>query len=471
MRTVTPRAAMMCACASSAAVREAATGASDEEKFHDAREAFASDDEGSPTPRWRRSRAGSEARGAVCTSADVDGGATTRALTGAQPREDWEERDADVHGELERASREMEMESRGSVMARARAFAKASARLAKTMLGGRSVDLTSFLGTPIRWCARMSVLQITTDAESSLGKDVVPRTVRFLETLRSAREATSARERACRVALAILADGEPPASLRKPLNPILGETTSHSVEFPRTNERFESTWEQVSHHPPNSASSQTGPGVRIVSEVRPSPRLVGAHIDVELVGYIEITLTERNETYVSDIPSFEWRFLPRWHARMKRKVKSQIRCEASGYRVEFSYGSSRSVKGLVYGPDGAIEATINGRYDGKIVAESKRDRSVIAAYDFAQTKSIRAHVVRHTHLEDEFDTEVVWRDCFAAMDANKWDDARAAKRSVEERERAKRRERKASGQKFTPRFFDYDARVGRWVRNSRARTT
>ena len=69
------------------------------------------------------------------------------------------------------------------------------------------------------------------------------------------------------IVLAVLSDNEPPASLRKPLNPVLGETATHSVVFEATGERFVSVWEQVSHHPPVSAHCTEGANVRVEGQL------------------------------------------------------------------------------------------------------------------------------------------------------------------------------------------------------------
>lgn len=404
------------------------------------------------------------------TDANATATATATTLATTQPKT---HADDAFHRALARASSEMEAESRGgSFAAKARAYAKAVTAMASVAAsvaarGGR-VDLTSFLGTPIRWCARMSLLRTVTDSASSVSSDAPSRTVRFFEMLRRVdAERDDAVTRFAGVALAMIAEIEPPASLKKPLNPVLGETAIHSVVFP--NERFESVWEQVSHHPPISAHCTRGSNVRVEGELRPKPHLVGAHIEVELEGEARITLIDRDETYVSDLPSFEWRFVPRWHSRMTRKRKWSIRCEKTGLRGEFTYAAKRGVRGVVYSTwSGAAVCEIDGRYDGSVVAKKISSGEAVARYDLEDAKRFRGQIVRHTHLDDERDTEVVWKETFKAMEENRWDDAKNAKKRVEESEREKRREREARGETFEPRFFTLDERLGRWVRDTRA---
>ena len=169
------------------------------------------------------------------TDANATATATATTLATTQPKT---HADDAFHRALARASSEMEAESRGgSFAAKARAYAKAVTAMASVAARGGRLDLTSFLGTPIRWCARMSLLRTVTDSASSVSSDAPSRTVRFFEMLRRVdAERDDAVTRFAGVALAMIAEIEQPASLKKPLNPVLGETAIHSVVFP--NERF-----------------------------------------------------------------------------------------------------------------------------------------------------------------------------------------------------------------------------------------
>ena len=381
--------------------------------------------------------------------------------------------DAGAHETLTRVGAAMEFESRGgSYAARVRAHARALAAMASIIARGRRVDLTSFLGTPIRWCARNSVLRAVTDDKSSISEDAPSRTIRFFDALRRVDARASPRDRMAAIVLAILSDNEPPVSLRKPLNPVLGETATHSVVF-AGGERFFSVWEQVSHHPPVSAhyTEDERTNVRVEGQLLPRPHLVGAHIEVELVGSARILLRDLDdEAYEYDLPTFEWRFVPRWTSRMKRKHTWRVACERTGYVAEYAYGSKRSVRGQIFNADGVAECDIYGRYDGKIVVARTTIGDVIARYDVTDPTAFRGNIVRHTRLDDSRDTEVVWRECFRAMEESRWDDARRAKRAVEERERRARAERESRGEVFVPRFFERvpGTSPARWRRNARA---
>ena len=296
-------------------------------------------------------------------------------------------------------------------------------------------------------------------------------------------DGSTADERFLGVLGAFIAECEPPRSLKKPLNPVLGETAMSTVRF-ADGATFDVVWEQCSHHPPVSANFARGGRVVVSGNVRPKPRLVGAHIEVELEGYVRFIISSPSrgdETYEATMPTFEWRFLPRWYARMKPDAPMVLECARTGFRAEVAYGTKfgcRVVKGAVYsrGAGGDVVYTIQGRYDGKVVATPTptsagtdvAPRTIYDADEFLRVGASgkeRDHWTLEKHRDDPRDSETVWRECFEAMDRRDWDAARAAKKRVEDAERVARRERDASGETWRPKYFTRDDRTGRWERN------
>ena len=224
--------------------------------------------------------------------------------------------------------------------------------------------------------------------------------------------ARQAREGMATIVLAVLADNEPPASLRKPLIRCWGKRPAQASSWPQGRS---SACGNVSHHPPVSAHCTEGANVRVEGQLLPRPHLVGAHIEVELVGSARITLLDaEDEVYEYDLPAFEWRFVPRWEARMKCRTKWRVACERTGYIAEYAYGSKRTVRGHIFNAEGVAECDIYGRYDGRIVVARSTSGDVIARYDLNDPTAFKGNIVRHTRLDDARDTEVVWRECFRA---------------------------------------------------------
>jgi len=408
--------------------------------------------------------------------------ARASALSSDQPMmrdvEDDHDDDDGTFAALSRASERMERESRSNLAARARATATAIKAVLNAAASKKSIDLTSFLGTPIRWCSRYSVLRIATDSVSPISKDMPSRTFRMFEMLRRIRVDSTAEERFLGALGAFIAECEPPRSLKKPLNPVLGETAMHTITF-ADGSSFECVWEQVSHHPPVTANFARGPTFVVAGNVQPKPRLVGAHIDVALDGYVQFVIPSRgNETYEASMPTFEWRFLPRWYARMKPNAPVTFACARTGFRAELTYGTKygcHRIKGAVYalGAGNGVVYTIDGRYDGEVVATptTRADKAPKTIYDANEFLRIGQSGRTHEHWmmvkrhDDPRDSDTVWRECFEAMDRNDWDAARAAKKKVEDDERVERRARAERGDIWRPKYFAHEKSTGRWVRN------
>ena len=67
----------------------------------------------------------------------------------------------------------------------------------------------------------------------------------------------------------------------------------------------------------------------------------------------------------------------------------------------------------------------------------------------------------HPRCDDKA-TELVWGAVVRAMDAGAWEEARAAKKAVENGERVERRRRAAEGERWTPKVFQWDAAAATW---------
>jgi len=264
------------------------------------------------------------------------------------------------------------------------------------------------------------------------------------------------------------------------MNPVLGEVAKHDIAF-ADGATFRSVWEQCEHHPPVTANWCEGDEIVVAGNVQPKPHLVGAHVEVALAGYVQFIIKRRDETYEASMPSFEWRFFPRWYSRMTPDATFVLKCEKTGFEAELKYSTKHSchhIKGVIrsLGAGNAVAYVVDGRYDGKVFAtrygvvgaESEPPRLLYDAEEFlrlgesGEDKKRWSLIKRH---DDARDTEKVWAECFAAMDRNDWDAAKTAKRRVEDAERRARRSRAERGETWCPKYFSRDVSTGRWVRN------
>ena len=316
---------------------------------------------------------------------------------------------------------------------------------------------------------------------------------------------------------AVLADAEPAAHLRKPFNPVLGETARHVLAFVDGDE-VRSTLEQVSHHPPITAFDSRGDGFAIAGHFRATPRLAGFRVEVDLAGVryfvVDVPSDETTvahdtgtvgvrahvttETYASDYVGFEWHFLPRMRTCMSASKPYRVVCESTGVAAEIRHGRGARVSGRVFrfrrrpiepsgtvpsptseasedtlfvSDEGVVEETerlfdVSGRHDARVLVRDARSGESGALYDASVAHAIETRCVASDEIvelsDDEKSSERTWGRVTSAMRSARWDAARREKRAVETRERVQRRNRRREGVAWRPRLFERDDRAGTW---------
>lgn len=317
---------------------------------------------------------------------------------------------------------------------------------------------------------------------------------------------------------AVLADAEPAAHLRKPFNPVLGETARHVLAFVDGDE-VRSTLEQVSHHPPITAFDSRGDGFAVAGHFRATPRLAGFRVEVDLAGvryfvvdvpsdettvgqntvgqHPRVTETE-TETYASDYVGFEWHFLPRMRTCMSASKPYRVVCESTGVAAEIRHGRGTRVHGRVFrfrrrpiepsgtvpsptsepsedaifvSDEGVVEETerlfdVSGRHDARVLVRDARSGESGVLYDASVAHAIETRCVASDEVvelsDDDKSSERTWGRVSSAMRSARWDAARREKREVEKRERVDRRNRRREGVAWRPRLFERDDRAGTW---------
>ena len=321
---------------------------------------------------------------------------------------------------------------------------------------------------------------------------------------------------------AVVADAEPAAHLRKPFNPVLGETARHVLAFVDGDE-VRATLEQVSHHPPITAFDSRGDGFAVAGHFRATPRLAGFRVEVDLAGvryfvvdvpsdettvgqntvgqHPRVTETEtetETETYASDYVGFEWHFLPRMRTCMSASKPYRVVCESTGVAAEIRHGRGARVRGRVFrfrrrpmepsgtvpsptsepsedvifvSDEGVVEETerlfdVSGCHDARVLVRDARSGESGVLYDASVAHAIETRCVASDEVvelsDDEKSSERTWGRVSSAMRSARWDAARREKRAVETRERVHRRDRRREGVAWRPRLFERDDRAGTW---------
>ncbi len=147
-----------------------------------------------------------------------------------------------------------------------------------------------------------------------------------------------------------------PKGLKKPYNPILGETFRCCWEHPSTGSKTFYIAEQVSHHPPISAFYVTNrqEGFTISSSILAKSKFYGNSTSAILDGVATLALLPRGEEYKLTMPYAHCKGILMGTMTMELGGKVSIECSKTGYSTELEFklrvcmGFLVSLKNLSY---------------------------------------------------------------------------------------------------------------------------
>uniref|UniRef100_A0A7S3UEB1 Oxysterol-binding protein n=1 Tax=Picocystis salinarum TaxID=88271 RepID=A0A7S3UEB1_9CHLO len=269
-----------------------------------------------------------------------------------------------------------------------------------------------------------------------------------------------------------------PAYLKKPYNPILGETHMFKAKDAYV------VAEQVSHHPPVTAyyAEDERGRVRYNGQFEPRATFTGVGVMVRMVGRNCIHLMEE-EMYELPLLNLHFRLLPPIGAEWVGKTRILCRDTKLCIQLEFKprtmnpTGSWNVVKGTFfrYSKDPSSPTAIGntvlmsfkGSWKGKVlvtystceVGYDVGDVLVDCLYKTKFDPVFRSDFVEALNPEDVKSSRHVWTGLTKALFAGDAELAAQEKHKVEARERALRKQRKSSGTSWSPRFFSQESGV------------
>ncbi|CAD6575721.1 MAG: hypothetical protein ASARMPREDX12_007456 [Alectoria sarmentosa] len=271
----------------------------------------------------------------------------------------------------------------------------------------------------------------------------------------------------------------------KPFNPLLGET----YEYVRPDKGYRFFIEQVSHHPPIGAAWAEAPKWDYYGESAVKSKFYGKSFDINPLGTWFLKL----RPFTGGEEMYTW-----------KKVTSSVIGIITGSPTVDNYGpmeiknwttgevctldfkprgwkasSAYQVNGKVTGKDGKTKWSIGGRWNDKIYArltpgfedselkpgkshESGSDQAFLVWEAHPRPPDIPFNltpfVVTFQNLPSNLrpylpPTDTRLRPDQRAMEDGEYDLAATEKNRVEEKQRAKRREREARGEEFVPKWF------------------
>uniref|UniRef100_A0A2M4CVS7 Putative oxysterol-binding protein n=1 Tax=Anopheles darlingi TaxID=43151 RepID=A0A2M4CVS7_ANODA len=264
-----------------------------------------------------------------------------------------------------------------------------------------------------------------------------------------------------------------PKGLKKPYNPILGETFRCYWQHENGSRTFYIA-EQVSHHPPVSVFYVTNrqDGFCISCSILAKSKFYGNSTSAILEGVATLTLLPRGESYTLTVPYAHCKGILMGTLSMELGGKVTIECENTGYKTELEFKLKPFLGGNEYTNllVGKLKlgketlASINGHWDGEI--RIKDTRSNEESLLFNATPEVRAKRLKRFTVPMESqgmnESERLWQHVSAAIHRDDQVGATEEKTALEEAQRISAKERKATCTEWVPLLFQQDFVTGQW---------
>ncbi|XP_053544088.1 oxysterol-binding protein-related protein 8 isoform X4 [Ictalurus punctatus] len=265
-----------------------------------------------------------------------------------------------------------------------------------------------------------------------------------------------------------------PKGLKKPYNPIIGETFRCMWIHPKTNSKTFYISEQVSHHPPVSAFyvSNRKDGFCLSGSILAKSKFYGNSLSAILDGEARLTFLNRGEDYIMNMPYAHCKGILYGTMTLELAGQVTIMCEKTGYSAQLEFklkpflGSSDSVNQI----SGKIKlgkevlATLEGHWDSEIFINDKK--SGVCETFWNPTPELRqSRLTRCTVAQEEqgdFESERLWQHVTRAILNKDQTEATNEKFVLEEAQRKCARERKLKNEQWKPVLFEQDASSGDW---------
>lgn len=265
-----------------------------------------------------------------------------------------------------------------------------------------------------------------------------------------------------------------PKGLKKPYNPILGETFRCYWEHPNGSRTFYIA-EQISHHPPVSAFYVTNrhDGFCLSASIMAKSKFYGNSTSAILDGVALLTLLPRGEDYTITIPYAHCKGILMGTLTMEYGGKVTLDCEKTGYRTEIEFKLKPFLGGaeLTNAISGRLKlgketlATLEGYWDSSVYIKDRRtgeEHLLWKPTPEIRAQRLKRYTVPIEHQED-FESESLWQLVSAAILNDDQVAATEEKTVLEEAQRATAKERKHSGIEWFPKHFEQDMITGQWL--------
>ncbi|XP_052798059.1 oxysterol-binding protein-related protein 8-like isoform X5 [Mya arenaria] len=266
-----------------------------------------------------------------------------------------------------------------------------------------------------------------------------------------------------------------PKGLKKPYNPIIGETFRCYWDHPQTQSRTFYIAEQLSHHPPITGFYVTNrkDGFNISGSILAKSKFYGNSLSAILDGTAKLTFLKRGEDYYITMPYAHCKGILIGTLTMEMGGKVTISCPKTGYHCDLDFKlkpflgigeASNKIHGKIK-MGGDTLASLDGHWDRDIYIKDKTTGE--SSLFFSPTPDIRAkRLKRYTvpiELQGDMESERMWKKVSDAVITQDMHAATQEKFVLEERQRQEAKERKAQLLTWVPRLFERDSISQDWI--------
>ncbi|MCJ1476287.1 hypothetical protein MMC13_004953 [Lambiella insularis] len=257
-----------------------------------------------------------------------------------------------------------------------------------------------------------------------------------------------------------------PQGVKKPLNPILGETFTCYWDY-QDNTRGYYISEQTSHHPPKSSYFYMAPehNIRIDGTLKPRSKFLGNSAASLMEGIAFLRFTNRGtsnggEKYIVTQPNMYARGILFGKMKYELGDHSFVRCPENGLSADMEF----KTKGYFGGTYNAIGGTIKNDKTGEVLFELSGMWS--GEMDIKNVKTGKKEVLfdathaRHTPpivrpLDEQSDRESqkLWYKTVLAIKEANHEAATDEKTKIEDRQREEAAQRQSKGVEWQPKLF------------------
>ncbi|KAL9633718.1 MAG: hypothetical protein Q9164_004538 [Protoblastenia rupestris] len=257
-----------------------------------------------------------------------------------------------------------------------------------------------------------------------------------------------------------------PPGVKKPLNPILGETFTCYWEYPDHTRGYYIS-EQTSHHPPKSSYFFMAPEhkIRIDGALKPRSKFLGnsAASLMEGVGVLRFMnrgKSEGGEKYFLTQPNMYARGILFGKMKYELGDHSFVRCPENGLSADIEFktkgyfsGTYNAIGGIIKNDNtGETLYELSGMWSGEMVAKNVTTGQKEVLFNATVSKHTPP-TVRPIEEQEERESQRLWYKTVQSIKEGNHNAATDEKSKIEDRQREETAKRQEQGIEWHPKYF------------------